>query len=334
MGPKSLGVALALAMVAGCSAGDQRVTPDGSISALVAPAGAARTNLYVANASTVTVYAPGSDRPLRTITKVEPSSIALDSLGNLYVANLRAGTNGNVAVYRAGKSSLWWSISKGVDNPKDLAFDAGDNLYVANSYFDVVVYGPRKTVPSRRIKLFFPDTIAFDRKGNVYIASESSPYGHGRAMVTVFGPKGVLLRTIVAGLNSPDALALNADGYLFVANYGANDVTVYAPGHTAKLRTISEGVRGPDGLKFDSRGNLYVANNAGSTITTYAPGSPHVARTIHNGISHPTALIFDAAGNLYVADSNSVTEYPPGSDVPSRTITKGVQAPIALGFGP
>jgi sugar lactone lactonase YvrE len=329
---KLFGIAFVLASLTGCAAINQPLTPLSLPRLALAPT-QKNVNLYVANASSVAVYAPGSNLVLRTIGNVQPSSIALDGSGNLYVANVRTG-NGDVNVYRAGKSSLWWTIKKGVDNPKDLAFDSEGNLYVADSYFNVAVYAPQQNVPSRRIKVFFPDTMAFDRKGNLYVASESSPYGHGKAKVSVYGPKGVLLRTIVAGLSSPDALALNAQGYLFVANYGANDVTVYAPGHTSVLRHISAGVRGPYGVRFDSKGNLFVANNTASTVTTYAPGGSHVARTIHDGISHPTALLFDADENLYVANAKSVTEYAPGKDAPSRTITKGVQAPIALEFGP
>ena len=91
----------------------------------------------------VTVYAPGSTKVLRTITKgvLGPDALAFDGLGNLYVANadVREGA-GTVTVYGRDSTKLLRTITKGMRSPTALAFDAAGNLYVANEGSDSGVY--------------------------------------------------------------------------------------------------------------------------------------------------------------------------------------------------
>ncbi|MGA8534186.1 MAG: NHL repeat-containing protein [Candidatus Tumulicola sp.] len=328
-----LSIAAITLCLAGCSTAEH-ATPDGAASTL-AFTGTQNANLYVADLSAITVYAPGSDSPLRSIPHLEPSAIALDGSGNLYVANIPTKGSGDVTVFRAAKSSILRKISNGVADPRALTFDAAGNLYVANSYFRVAEYAPGKTAPERDFKVFYPAALAFDHSGNLYAASDPSPYGgKGHSKILVFGPEGKLLRTIVNGLHSPVALAFSSVGNLFVANYDANTITIYAPGKISVARTISQGIKGPYALVFDGSGSLYVANNLASTVTEYASGKSEVALTIRQGVSHPTALRLDVAGNLYVANAKSITVYAPGATAPMQTIVKGVNSPIAMEFGP
>ncbi|MBV8067269.1 MAG: SMP-30/gluconolactonase/LRE family protein [Candidatus Eremiobacteraeota bacterium] len=132
---------------------------------------------------------------------------------------------------------------------------------------------------------------------------------------------------------------------LYVANYTANAVTVYAPGSTNVLRTISQGISEPDALAFGPDRNLYVANQGcidptychpvrPSSVTVYAPGSKSVLREIRHGVSGPSALAFDGSGDLYVANhwGYTVTVYAPGSTKVLRTIRDGIIEAQALEF--
>jgi sugar lactone lactonase YvrE len=327
------GIAVLSICLTGCSAARLGTVPSTLGSANVARPMATASNLYVADLSAVTVYAPNSNDVLRTYSHLSPTAMAFDATGNLYVANAPVGQNGNVTVFRAGTTSVLYTITTGVSNPKALAFDSKGNLYVANSYFAVKVYPPHGTLPKSSLHVFFPTAMDFDSTGTLYVATAPSPYGHGKSQVSVFAADLKQLRVIVNGLNNPTALALSTVNNLFVANYGGNNVTVYAPGKSSVFRTISQGVKGPYSLMFDPSGNLYVANTAADTLTEYAPGSSTVLRTIRQGIAHPDALALTGS-TLYVANSKSITVYPPGKSVPSQTITKGVQSPIALGIGP
>jgi sugar lactone lactonase YvrE len=235
-------------------------------------------NLYVANdgcpassckhvvPSTVTVYAPGSTRVLRTITKrvEQPFALAFDGSSNLYVANY---DDNAVTVYAPGSTKVLRTIEKGVERPDALAFDGSSNLYVAN----------------------YPCRFASCRN----MASSVTVYAAGSTKV---------LRTISQGVASPTALAFDRSGNLYVANNWFGYVTAYAPGSTKVLRTIKKGVALPTALAFDASDNLYVGNQGcgpsscsgykPSTVTVYARGSTRLLRTISHGVLGPAAIAF------------------------------------------
>lgn len=112
------------------------------------------------------------------------------------------------------------------------------------------------------------------------------------------------------GLSSPSGVVVNAAGTIYVANSGADSLTIYplaSTGNVTPQRTISgtsTQLDNPQGVALDAAGNLYVANAdmTTSSITVTALASPH-------GIG------FDATGRLYVANKTtpSITVYAPGA---------------------
>jgi len=84
----------------------------------------------------------------------------------------------------------------------------------------------------------------------------------------------------------PSALAVDADGTLYVADKGAHRIVKIFNGVTRLVAHVEE----PRGLAFDHEGNLYVADNATNTVlriqrrtateSTYAgDGTPGFAET-------------------------------------------------------
>lgn len=142
---------------------------------------------------------------------------------------------------------------------------------------------------------------------------------------------GTFLRSILN--TGPTAMAINGRGNLFVANFQANAVSVYAPGATSPWRVITQGLDGPRALAFDRSGDLYVANNLGKSVTVYAPGSGTVLRTITDRVNGPEALVFSKAGYLFVGNNGSsqITVYRPSGELIRTIITHN--GPLALAFG-
>ena len=345
-----------------------RIGADQSSESLPSPRATVGPNLYVLDTSTssVTVYAPGSNTVLRTISRgiYDPLDLAFDGTGKLYVAN--GGCTGScspyrpytVTVYAPESEKVRRTITAGINGPDALAFDSSGNLYVANWPFysgtsTVTVYAPGSKNVLRTISqgIVAPVALAFDAAGRLYVLNAS-----GNVTVYASG-KTTVARTITQGIVDPQALALDASQNLYVANCGrcrygesgTDAITVYAPGSKTVLRTISDDVNRPVALLFDGSGNLYVANFAcpttfcrnnheyrHSTVTVYAQGSGSVLRTIRQGLKEPYRFAFDGSGNLYVANYgyNNVTVYAPGSDTVLRTISQGVNNPHALAFGP
>jgi DNA-binding beta-propeller fold protein YncE len=95
--------------------------PQSAAEGLAVLPAAAGHNLYVANfkGSTVTVYASGSDKLLRTISHSVnvPVALAFDGSGNLYVANNPYYQKGTIAIYAPGANKALRRISRGVNHP-------------------------------------------------------------------------------------------------------------------------------------------------------------------------------------------------------------------------
>jgi sugar lactone lactonase YvrE len=270
---------------------------------------------------------------------IDPWSIAFDGNGNLYVGNEdETNSTGTVTEYAPGSTSPSRTISNLPGNPRALAVDASNNVYVIGNFkagccgFEGFgnVYGPTGKKLLRKLKGVgsFPGRPAFDAQGNLYIPNFETFPGN----VNVYPPGATKpTRAIQDGIGFPKALAFDASGNLYVLNNTLNhstDVTVYAPGSGSVLRTISKGMKTGYTMLLDSKDNVYVANDEGrgvpNEVLVYAAGTTTLLNTITTGVQYPVGLAFDSSGNLYVANAprslkNTVTEYAPGTSTPSNT---------------
>ena len=306
-------------------------TPSATLTGLNDPANLAfdaRGNLFVANDTTVSVFAPGSTTPTATLTGLNnPDGLAFDAQGNVYVANFD-GTTVSVFTlpYDPQGNILPGNYTPnpdltltGLDGPGELAFDAHGNLFVINHPLgseppSVSVFKPGSTTPAGTLTgVENPTALAADRDGNVFVADFFAN------TVSVFNvasdangsllPQSTTPTATLTGVNTPNALAIDAVGNLFVANLLSSkfgDVPEI-PGTTVSVFTLPR----------DSQGNILPGN--------YTP-NPAFTRT---GLLGPSALAFDARGGLYVANTGStgptvnttVSMFVPGSTTPTRTLT-------------
>ena len=165
-----------------------------------------------------------------------PASIDGDSSWkNLYVLNGAGGRGyqGTITVYRPGGKTPFRTVYKGLGAPQSMAFDRAGNLYVGNV-----------------------GTVTVYRRGT-----------------------GTLIRTIV--IPESDivfALAFDHDGYLYVDVFstGRGFVAIYFPNSTRRFAVIRDDVDIPTDITFNHAGNLFVSNsyNLGNDhgwISVYAP---------------------------------------------------------------
>ncbi len=123
-----------------------------------------------------------------------------------------------------------------------------------------------------------------------------------------------------SGLNNPEAIAIDAQGDVFVDNNGNNTISEFAPAATTPSATLT-GVSYPNALIFDRLGNLYAANYYNGTISKFAPGATLPTATL-TGVSGPVAFAFDSNNNLYVASYfGTVSVFAPGATSPTLTLT-------------
>jgi len=178
--------------------------------------------------------------------------------------------------------------------------------------------------------------VAVDKAGNTYVADydantiyKISPTGVLSAFAGQSTSGSVNGYRTSAQFYSPDALVVDNDGNIYVADYANNqirkidvsgNVTTFAGsvtlGNVNGTGTAARFYR-PRGLTIDKDGNVFVAdqeNNeirritpAGVVITYAGTGTAGLANgpRLSATFDTPTAVEFDAAGNLYVSDATN-----------------------------
>jgi sugar lactone lactonase YvrE len=120
---------------------------------------------------------------------------------------------------------------------------------------------------------------------------------------------GVTFTTTASGpgsLSSPQGMAMDSNGNVYVANMGVSNIVKYAPDGSSPVSFGSSVLTNPDGIVVDSAGNVLVSQYTGSGfIQEFTPsGSTYTAGvTFGNGfLGEPSGLALDGSGNLFVAD--------------------------------
>ena len=86
-----------------------------------------------------------------------------------------------------------------------------------------------------------------------------------------FTPEGVGSVFASSGLSSPQGLAFDSAGNLYVVNNGNNTIEKFTPEGVGSV-FASAAFSNPAGLAFDSVGNLYVADLYHNAIVKFTPG--------------------------------------------------------------
>jgi sugar lactone lactonase YvrE len=209
---------------------------------------------------------------------------------------------------------------------------------------DTVAGGVPPPTPTRRLFLASQGTfgIAADPAGNVYVpnsslhvvfrldASGAVTRVAGNARVGYAGDGG---QAINAQLNTPNGLAVDGAGNLFIADSGNRRIRKVSPDGiittVAGLDTCCGSGDGgpalnaqmsyPFGLALDGTGNLFVADLYGDRVRKISPDGiiTTVAGNGTNGFSGdggpataaqlraPAAVVIDSTGKLHIADYNN-----------------------------
>lgn len=301
-----------------------------------------------------------------------PTGVVVDSSGNLYFADslnnrIRKLSGGNVSTY-AGNGAFSRSGDGGaadsaqLNTPLGVAVDSFGNSYIADTANNVVRRVDSNKGTSGTISTFAgtgtagssgdgsaaasaqlngPQGLAVDSAGDLYIADTQNNRVRkvsGGAISTVAGSgtagfAGDGGPAASAQLNAPFAVAVDAAGNLYIAEFSNNRVRkVAANGEISTLagsgvsgfggdglQAAGAQLNGPQGVAVDSAGNVYIADTANNRVRKVAADG--VIRTVAgNGaagfsgdgnpavnaqVGNPTALAVDSAGNVYIADGSA-----------------------------
>lgn len=228
-------------------------------------------------------------------TLSSPFSIAVDEVGNLYLADY--GAHLIRKIDRGGNITTF----AGSGTP-----GSSDGLGMAASFSS-------------------PTGIASDSSGNLYVVDQGNNLIR---KIDTDGAVTTLARSEIPGLLY--GIAIGLDGHIYVTDQGAHlirkidtdgNITTHAGTGTPGSNNgqgLNASFNGPTGIVGDKNGNLYVSDFGGhlirkigptGSVTTLAGSANNKGSTDRRGenasFDSPVGLAIDAVGNLYVADSGN-----------------------------
>jgi len=259
----------------------------------------------------------GNGGPASAALLNNPSGVAIDGAGNLYIAD--TGNNeireiiaatGNIVLF-AGNGTAGYSgdgaaaTSAMLNQPLGVSLDASGNVYIADT-------------ANARIREVALST------GNI-----TTVVGNGTAG---YGGDGLSATSASTEINLPYAVAFDASGYMYIPDSGNNRIRVVKSGTISTFAgtgaagnagdgglAISAQLLNPSGVAVDAAGNVYIAdtgNNAIRKVNATGTISSLVADGIGEfyagglfspvALSGPIGLALDGSGNLYIADAQSM----------------------------
>ncbi|RJX38992.1 hypothetical protein D3P09_15920 [Paenibacillus pinisoli] len=305
--------------------------------------------------------------PAISATLNNPGGVAVDSDGNIYIADSanhrvrKVDATGTISTI-AGTGTAGYTGDGGpatlaqLNNPYRLALDSVGNLYIVDYSNDCIrmvdVSGEISTVaggrgngymgdggPATSARLSYPDGVAVDSIGNLYIADKGN---HRIRKVDTSGTISTVAGSGVRGysgdggdaelaqLNSPTGVAADGSGNLYIsdtANHRIRKVDI-----AGKISTIAgvgemnywgDGVPAtsaylnrPIGIAADSGGNVYFVDYSNfrirkidtSGIVSTIAGAGRFGYSGDGGpatsaeLHGPYEAAVDSSGNLYIAE--------------------------------
>ncbi len=301
-----------------------------------------------------------------------PLDVAVDGFGNLYIADTfnnrvrKVAAATGIITTAAGNGTAGYSgdgglaISAEVNDPYGVAVDGNGNVYIADTFNSrirkvaagtgvITTVAGNGTLgysgdsgPATSAELGFPQDLAVDTHGNMYIADS----GNNRIRMVSAG-SGIIITVAGAGSSysgdgqpatsaqiSSDSFGVAVDrlGNLYIADTGNSRVrkvaaatgiiTTYAGTGVAgysgdNIPAASAEINQPWGLAVDTSGNLYIADSGNNRIRVVSAVTGMITTVAGNGslgftgdggpatsaeIALPFGIAVDGSGNIFIGD--------------------------------
>jgi len=254
-----------------------------------------------------------------------PSSVALDSEGNVYVVDTR---NNRIQKFDADGYFItqWGSEGSGDGEftyPSGIAVDPDGNVYVVDGRnyriqkFDsdnnfLTSWGPDGAVGSGFIKE--PAGVAVDERGNVYVADA------WQSLIQLYDSDGIFITAWSDPTSGSEAypfnptdLAIDSSGNIFMTDYYNNNVHKFDTIGTLVTTWGAEGTGAGEfsyssAIDIDGSGNVYVVDTLNFRIQQFDNDGNFVDEWGSEGnevgeLNWPFGIAVSASGKMYVADT-------------------------------
>jgi sugar lactone lactonase YvrE len=246
-----------------------------------------------------------------------PSQIAVDAEGNLYVADSGLKT---VEMYPAGSASgtAGTPVGTGLTAPTGVAVDGAGDVFIADSgsVYEVPESESGSGLNAKgqitlKTGLGSQVQLAADGLGDLYISDagkqqvlelENFSTGLNTSLPGVLATQTVTLSGAAVG--APSAIAVDSSNDVFVVDDGS----VYEITPAGTQSQVLTGLTGINGLAVDPSGSVLVSATGGAVRIPSVSGVLTQAdeTTVATGVTNPTAVALDSLGNIYVADGSAL----------------------------
>lgn len=278
-----------------------------------------------------------------------PTAVVVDGNDNLYVASDQAGYLYKETPLSGGgyrQSSVTVQGGAPYSDPAFLAVDSHGDLYISDSptqsvYLDTpLANGSYRVSTVEEGEIKGPAGLAVDSKGNVYITGNTD----GSVWQETPNSNGTYTKQLVSsGFSSPDGVALDSLGNLYVATSGVLYQETPEAGTSYKSQVIAD-LGSPYAVAVDHQGNLYVTDGGSSVVKLQRSGvnlggmqigltSPDETLTFSidtaGTLGAPQALTMGAPNLDFAVDLKN-----PGTCVSGASLTAGQTCTVNVSFTP
>lgn len=155
-----------------------------------------------------------------------------------------------------------------------------------------------------------------------------SPMGSGPTAQSAAASAGNALP--FTGLSSPDGIAVDRLGNVYVADSGNNRVLELLAGSGGPTKLQFTGLGTPVGVAVDTTRTVYVTNSGNGRVLKLAPGASSTIELPITGLDGLRGLAVDAAGDLYFAAGNRVLKLAAGSSNTTELPFSGLNSPAGV----
>lgn len=314
---------------------------------------------------------PGSmDGPAETAQFNQPTGIAVDSQGNVYVCDranftIRRISTSGVVTTLAGAAGL-----PGVEDgpggsarfadPSSIAIDRAGNLFVADtgnsSIREITATGVVTTFAGQANTAGYVDgpagTARFTQPINLSIDQSDNLYVSDQDRIRKITPAGIV-STIATGPSPVHGMAVSRDGRIYETSY-TQLFELIPRGNSTEVKILRVGIGmegsaegtiptarvvGLPGLVVDDEGAFFATDPRSHAIHRISPSLevttiwPEPAKVDSPQLDEPTGIALDRSGNVYVTDLSGSCIYKGTTPSSGRLINLSARAQVETGAG-